>query len=278
MSATTIAESPSLTLNKVTDHVLSTTGHDAGATLIAHPTTQGPRWTLVDHGGTPETVAERLHQCLLQGRPVSSVALMHTNPGDTWDEWIPEHVTTLTPDQASTGGTPLPHVPRARTYRISPGRAIVALPEKVVLAGDLMAPYLPDLSRTSPRRAREGLMYAAAQAPMILIGSYGHILSAHAQVATDGPVPTEHLATVAELRMREAYLEVIIAIAQHAVRSGLSPREAAYQAWGTLCWWTPRDNARVYNCCHLVNLHAAIAAEQGCQPDLAAAEADVAAL
>lgn len=280
MSAT-ITETPSLTLSVVTDRVLTTTGHGPGATLIAHTTTQGPRWTLIDHGGDPDEVAEHLHQCSLQGRPASSVVLMHTSPRTVWGEWIPEHVTTLTPAQASTGGTPLPHVPRARAYQIAPDRTIVSLAEEeTVIAGDLMAPHLPDLSHTSSHRALEGLMYTAAQAPMMLIGSRGYILSAHAQVATDGPVPTEHLATVAEIRIRQNYLRTIIAIAQHAVGAGLNPRQAACQAWDKLGWWTPRDqdHARAYNRRHLINLHAALAAERGHSFDLPEAEAEAAAL
>lgn len=279
MSAIT-TQNPSLALTTVTDRVVTTTGHRHGATLISH-TAQDRCWTLVDHGSTPQDVAEYLHQCALQGRPASSVVLMHTRHDTPWQEWIPEHVTALTPAQANTGGTPLPHVPRARAYRIAPDRTIVSLGEdETVIAGDLMAPHLPDLSRTSPRRALEGLMYTAAQAPMVLIGSRGYILSAHAQVATDGPVPTEQLVTVAEVRMRESYLREVIDIAQHAVSNAMSPRQAAYRAWDRLARWTPRgrDHARVCTLRHLVNLHAAVAAEQGRRPDLSEAETDAAAL
>lgn len=279
--STAITENPSLALTVVTDRILTTTGHGPGATLIARTTAQGPRWTLIDHGNAPHGVAEYLHQCSLHGRPASSVVLMHTHSDTAWEEWVPEHVTALPPAQASTGGTPLPHAPRARAYRIAPDRSIVALGEdETVIAGDLMAPHLPDLSHTSPRHALEGLMYTAAQAPMVLIGSRGSILSAHAQVATDGPVPAEHLITVAEVRMRESYLRAIIAIAQHAVGAGLSPQQAAYQAWDELAWWTPRgrNHARACSRRHLVNLHAAMAAEQGRRLDLSKAEADAAAL
>ncbi|WP_017615041.1 hypothetical protein [Nocardiopsis salina] len=279
--STATTEHLSLDLNVVTDRVLTTTGHEPGATLISHSPAQGPGWTLVDHGNSPPEVAEYLHQCSLQGRPASSVVLMHARADITWQEWIPEHVTALMPAQASAGGTPLPHVPRARAYQVAPDRAIVALgDDETVIAGDLMAPHLPDLSHTSPRRALEGLMYTSAQAPMVLIGSRGCILSAHAQVATDGPVPTEHLATVAEVRMRESYLRAIITTAQHAVGAGLSPRQAASQTWEWLAWRQPRDqnHARAYTRRHLVNLHAAMAAEQGRQLDLSQAQADAAAL
>ena len=196
---------------------------------------------------------------------------------------VPEHISVLTPAQLSVGGTTLPYVPRSRAYRAGPEQAVIWSPaDDVMIAGDLMAPDLPDLSHISPTRAMDGLQYAVAHAPLVVIGSHGNVISARAQVADGGRVEPRHLATVEDMRMRLDYVRDIATVAHAGAAQGLTPRAAAFAGWdgGVLSRWSCQDPQRQtrLNYRHLVNMHSAMAAEHGQLVDLAAAHADAQAL
>ncbi|GAA1451150.1 hypothetical protein [Nocardiopsis tropica] len=280
-----------LALTRVSDHVLTTTDpHEPGATLIERSGRRGATWTLVDHGRDLARTAELLYTSWLDGRDVSGLVLLagHEHSGDTLAsielrDWVPEHVSVLAPAQLSPGGTVLPHVPQSRAYRAGPDQAVIWSPaDDVMIAGDLMAPDLPDLAHISPRRAMDGLQYAVAHAPLVAIGSHGHVLSARAQVANGARVETRHLATVADMRMRMDYLRDIMTVAHAGAAQGLTPRAAAHAGWdrGVLSRWSCQDPERQarLNRRHMVNMHSAMASECGRRVDLAAAHADAQAL
>lgn len=276
---------------RVSEHVLTTTDPGSpGATLIERSGRRGATWTLVDHGRDLARTAELLYTAWLEGRYVAGLVLLagHEHSGDTLAsielrDWVPEHVSVLTPAQLTPGGTNLPHVPQSRAYRAGPDQALIWSPaDDVMIAGDLMAPDLPDLAHISPRRAMDGLQYAVAHAPLVLIGSHGHVLSARAQVQGGARVETRHLATVADLRMRMDYLRDIATVAHAGAAQGLTPRAAAHAGWdrGVLSRWSCQDPERQARLTrrHMVNMHSAMAAEQGRPVDLAAAHADAQAL
>lgn len=278
-------------LVQVTDHVwTSTSPTDAGYTLIERPGASGGIWTLVDYGRDLARTAALLHSEWERGRTIKSVVLlagwnsMSEAPAQVqlWD-WIPQRVDVLDPYQCSAGGTTLPHIPQSRAYRVGPDQAVIWSPaDAVMIAGGLMAPDLPDLSHISPRRAMEGLQYAVAHAPLVVIGTHANVVSARAQVANGARVETRHLATVADLRMRMDYLRDLVTVAQAGAVQGLTPRAAAHAGWdrGVLSRWSSQDPARQtrLNRRHLLNMHSAMAAELGVALDPAAAEADAAAL
>ncbi|WP_435112182.1 hypothetical protein [Nocardiopsis synnemataformans] len=286
---TTDCEPMDLDLVKVTTHVLTTTrSHDPGATLIERQRRRGSTWTLVDHGRGLARTAELLYQVYRSDRPAACLLLLagHERSGETPDkvrirDWVPAHISVLSPGQLSPGGTPLPHVPRARAYRVGSEQAIIWSPDDdVVIAGDLLAPDLPDLSHISPRQAMDGLHYAASQGPLVTIGSHGNVIDARPQVAAGTYVPPHKLATVADMRTRIAYIQDIATVAYAGVRQELTPRRAACQGWEHLSHWTGRDQEQQVqlNRRHLVNLHSAMAAVRGETVDLAAAHADAATL
>ncbi|WP_150255250.1 hypothetical protein [Nocardiopsis deserti] len=276
---------------RVSENVLTTTGPAGpGATLIERSGRRGTAWTLVDHGRDLARTAELLYTAWLDGRDVSGLVLLagHEHSGDTLAsielrDWVPEHVSVLTPAQLSPGGTSLPHVPQSRAYRAGPDQALIWSPaDDVMIAGDLMAPDLPDLSHISPRRALDGLQYAVAHAPLVLIGSHANVISARAQVEGGARVETRHLATVADLRMRMDYLRDIATVAHAGAAQGLTPRAAAHAGWdrGVLSRWSAADPERQARLTrrHMVNMHSAMASECGRRVDLAAAHADAQAL
>lgn len=289
MTATAIeprTDRQGMALTRVTDHVLTSTDPDQpGATLIERPGRRGTTWTLADHGRDLARTAELLYTAWWDGRDVSSLVLLagHEQSGDTLAsielrDWVPEHVSVLTPAQLSVGGTTLPYIPRSRAYRASPEQAVIWSPaDDVMLAGDLMAPDLPDLSHISPTRAMDGLQYAVAHAPLVVIGSHGNVVSARAQTAGGARVETRHLATVEDMRMRMDYVQDIATIAHAGAHQGLTPRAAAFAGWdgGVLSRWTCQDPQRQIrlNQRHLVNMHSSMAAEHGRPVDLAAAHA-----
>lgn len=280
------------TWSRVSEHVLTTTDpNDPGATLIERTGRRGSVWTLIDHGRDLARTAELLYTAWLDGREVSALVMLAGHERSSSDtlagvelrDWVPEHISVLTPAQLSPGGTSLPHVPRSRAYRAGPDQAVIWSPaDDVMIAGDLMAPDLPDLSHISPRRAMDGLQCAAAHAPLVVIGSHGHVLSARAQVEQGRHVPTRHLATVADMSMRIDYLRDIATVAQAGAAQGLTPRAAAHAGWdrGILSRWSAADPERQARLTrrHMLNMHAAMAAEHGRPVDLAAAHADAAAL
>lgn len=278
-------------LTRVTDHVLTSTDPDQpGATLIERPGRRGSTWTLIDHGRNLAATAELLYTAWWDGRQVSSLVLLagHARSGDTLAsielrDWVPEHISVLTPAQLSVGGTTLPYVPRSRAYRAGPEQAVIWSPaDDVMIAGDLMAPDLPDLSHISPTRAMDGLQYAVAHAPLVVIGSCGNVISARAQVADGARVETRHLATVEDMRMRMEYVRDIATVAHAGAAQGLTPRAAAHAGWdrGVLSRWSAADPERQARLVqrHTVNMHSAMAAEHGRPVDLVAAHADAQAL
>lgn len=227
----------------------------AGASLIV----RGRGMTLVDHGMTAE-VTERLLAEVANADPRLDLRRM------IWLRWdrgaserAPEHAAWVYPSQLPLAADePLVGLDQVSVRRIGAHQALVRdAASGVLLAGDLLAPGVPELTALTPSAAASALAHIQHAPPTVAVGTHGHLLQ--------GPDEIEH-----GVRARLAYLRVLQGIAAQAVADGLSPRQAAFNAWqdGRLHAWDVAPER------HLLNIHAALAERRGTALDLARALAD----
>lgn len=225
----------------------------AGATLVV----DAGRAVLMDHGMTSEA-AEELVTLVNACRPALYLARL------VWTHWdnglavrAPEHTPQTYPGQIPVGcSQEVEEVAGLRVHRVGHHQVVGHDGATgTVIAGDLFAPGIPELSALTLAQAREAYAWIRSVNPTTIIGSRGAVSSTPEQIRR-------------ALHSRMAYLEHLEQIGREGARQGLIPR----QIWDLKPWtaW-PGDAAR-----HMINTHASIAHISGRPLSLAHARADLA--
>ncbi|WP_143173549.1 hypothetical protein [Nocardiopsis flavescens] len=229
----------------------TTTGaRTPGATILV----QDGRAVIMDHGMDMPTSGDLLS--MLTGRPgLTLVHLVWLGWNQGLSEAAPEHVPGSWPAALPAS---VDTSPGLALYRVGAHQAVAYYaPDAVVIAGDLLAPGVPELSGLTLAEARDFLLWARGQDPQAATGSRGVALTDPASVGR-------------AIRTRLAYLETLEETVRDRVRSSHTARDiwcaGTWRAW-------PGDPRR-----HLINVHAAIAHVTGVPMDADAVRADLSAL
>ncbi|MEU3017819.1 hypothetical protein ABZ635_10560 [Nocardiopsis sp. NPDC007018] len=239
-----------------------------GASLLVG---RGAELTVVDHGMSTEAT-ERLLTDVATAAPALRLRRM------VWLRWdhgsgerTPEHAERLHADQIRPAASFAPGSPRVLSHRLNipslPGVSAHApsadqlllwdRTDRILLAGDLLAPVAPELWGLTPSQAEQALRWISDCAPHQVVGSHGTLLSG---------ADIERAIT-----SRLTYLRVLRQQAIRAHRSGATERLALHQALteGVLAQWAVAPER------HLINLHAALAEHTGRALDMDAVATDV---
>ncbi|MEU0242310.1 hypothetical protein ABZ234_31920 [Nocardiopsis sp. NPDC006198] len=263
------------TLTRLSSRVWTTrwTASPGASLLVGH----GTALTLVDHGLTAEA-AETLLAELAETAPSLRLARV------VWLRWchglierVPQRAELLYAAKVAEAGAPPAGTARAaglacraRTHHtplglngvslhaIAPEQSLVwDAEDRILLAGDLLAPLAPELSALTPAQATAALEWALERGADQAVGSHGVLLRT-----------AEHVER--GLRARLSYLRVLEGICLHARRVGAPALIALRQALanGRLGAW-PVPPQR-----HVLNIHAGLAALEGRPVDLREVSAD----
>ncbi|NKY96699.1 hypothetical protein [Nocardiopsis alborubida] len=250
-----------------------------GASLLVD---RHAKLTLVDHGLTQEAAEELLSELYTSapGLRVARVVWLRWDHG--LSERVPQRVELLYPRQmqasdapppaparpqdrqcrARTHHTPLIGLPDVTLHAIAPEQGIVwDAADRILIAGDLLAPLAPELSALTPTQAAAALEWALDHQPRTVVGAHGTLIRS-----------TDHIERA--LRARLSYLRVLEGVCIQARRTGAPPQIAVGQAMadGRLGAWPVAPER------HLVNIHAGLAELEGRALDLREVVADVRAL
>ncbi|MBR8740909.1 hypothetical protein [Nocardiopsis sp. MG754419] len=265
---------------------LTRTGHDPGAATLTRLsgrvwTTRwtstpgaslligrGAELTVVDHGMTMEATEALLAEVAVAAPELVLRRMVWLGRDHGASERTPEHAerghagriapATSGPSRVATHHAPLPGLPGVTMHAAGPERMLVRdEQDRIVLAGDLLAPVAPELWGLAPTHARQALEWIRACDPDQVVGSHGMLIS-----GADVERAVAH---------RLAYLEALRQAATRAREAGATARSALHQALRSGLF----DRWRVAPERHLVNLHAALAEVSGERPDPEAVAAGV---
>lgn len=257
------------TLRRLSNRVWTTRWTaNPGASLLVG---RGAELTVIDHGMTNQTTETLLAEVAATAPALRLRRMVWLRWDHGSGERTPEHTERLHAAQIQETAGFDPHSSRMLTHRVTlpslPGISLHApspdqlvlwdATDRILLAGDLLAPLAPELWELAPSQAEQALRWIKECSPRQVVGSHGTLLSG---ADIDRAITS-----------RLTYLRVLRQLAARAHTSGATERLALHQAQteGLLAQWPVAPER------HLVNVHSALAEHTGQSMDVDAVATDV---